>query len=559
MKLKVLTFVLSLYSALALQAANYYVDYSAGADTNAGTSTATAWKHCPGDPAATGTALAKTLAAGDTVFFKGGVSYVFTGANGISLKWNGTSGSPITYDGNSAGTWGTGRAKFTDNYSAKGITAFQPVSSGGGNLTFRNLEIGPIGGSATLPTDTGSAIAPKPGYGIVFSGRASNILIDSCYFHDLGYWFNAKPMGANSIDGCGVSSVDPLGITVSKCDFRRVSNATGFYSTATGLNGVTVSDCTFSDSIRWCIDLAVRSSGASMDNITVKGCTFFDYNQFDQSFWTGYGDWPHTDGIFFRADYPGGTWGNNIFFYNNLFYSSIPGAGGTASIYITEGPSAAVYNNLFVHQGKTRAISLAGGPMSGASAQKLYILNNTFLCNYVNQIDWGNSISPVASGPGSFLKVQNNIFYDSQTKSGNNFLAYSSSRDPAASFTWDYNLYRSMNQASWHPIINWAVIGEANLAALQGYGWETHGKTADPLFTFLDATETQPLLNNLRLQPTSPARGAGVNLTALGFPGLTKDRDGNNRPSSGAWDLGAHQYFVAVAPSNAVVLISLVP
>ncbi|HUW13791.1 MAG TPA: InlB B-repeat-containing protein, partial [Anaerolineae bacterium] len=84
----------------------YYVDFVGGADTNAGTSTLTAWKHCPGDANATGTAASTTLAAGNQVIFKGGVQY-----NGqIALMWSGTDGARIVYDGNSAGTWGTGKA-----------------------------------------------------------------------------------------------------------------------------------------------------------------------------------------------------------------------------------------------------------------------------------------------------------------------------------------------------------------------------------------------------------------------------------------------------------------
>src|SRR5579864_8226566 len=90
-------------------AASYFVDYAGGADANNGTSTNAAWKHCPGDPSATGTPASTNLAAGDTVFFKGGVTYVLTAAfspggntPGIALNWAGASGNPIVYDGNSA-------------------------------------------------------------------------------------------------------------------------------------------------------------------------------------------------------------------------------------------------------------------------------------------------------------------------------------------------------------------------------------------------------------------------------------------------------------------------
>src|SRR5689334_21657846 len=91
-----------------LMAATYYVDYDAGIDSNDGRSTSRAWKHCPGDPAAGAAAASSSLAPGDTVLFKGGVTYQFTSATGIALAWDGTPEGVITYDGNSAGTWGSG-------------------------------------------------------------------------------------------------------------------------------------------------------------------------------------------------------------------------------------------------------------------------------------------------------------------------------------------------------------------------------------------------------------------------------------------------------------------
>jgi len=86
--------------------ATYYIDFVGGSDTSSGTSTSTPWKHCPGDANATGVADACTPAAGDSLIFKGGVQY--DGA--ITLKSSGSVGNVITYDGNSAGTWGTGKA-----------------------------------------------------------------------------------------------------------------------------------------------------------------------------------------------------------------------------------------------------------------------------------------------------------------------------------------------------------------------------------------------------------------------------------------------------------------
>lgn len=110
-----------LFSVNSAQAATYYIDYAGGNDTNTGLSTGAAWKHVPGDANATSNALAKekTLSPGDTIIFKGGVTYYGKFHNYVG----GEAGSPITYDGNTAGTWGTGRAILS------GGAVFAPVGA----------------------------------------------------------------------------------------------------------------------------------------------------------------------------------------------------------------------------------------------------------------------------------------------------------------------------------------------------------------------------------------------------------------------------------------------
>src|SRR5688500_16760403 len=104
MRIVILGLLLLLAGGVRMNAASYFVDYAGGSDSNDGTIKNSPWKPCPGVPAASGVAGAFTLLPGDIVYFKGGVSYVLTGATGIALKWNGVSGNEITYDGNSDGS-----------------------------------------------------------------------------------------------------------------------------------------------------------------------------------------------------------------------------------------------------------------------------------------------------------------------------------------------------------------------------------------------------------------------------------------------------------------------
>lgn len=100
----VLSFLLSVAGSLC--ASTYYVDFDAGNDLRSGTSPEQSWKHSPGDTAAMGSSAAVKLQPGDTVLFKGGV--VYRGA--ITVTASGESDKAIVFDGNSAGTWGSGKA-----------------------------------------------------------------------------------------------------------------------------------------------------------------------------------------------------------------------------------------------------------------------------------------------------------------------------------------------------------------------------------------------------------------------------------------------------------------
>lgn len=283
--------ILSLLAMLTprLVAASYFVDYEGGADANTGTSMAFSWKHCPGDPAASGTAATAILAAGDTVFFKGGVTYIFTGASGIVLRWNGLKGSPITYDGNSAGTWGSGRSRFTDNYSGNSNTAF--ASSGDASyLAFKNLEIGAMGGAATLPIDLGSSAAAKFGGGIAFNGSVTGTAIDSCVFHDLGYTFSQRPMSVDSIAGNGVSFKNCNDLSLTNSTFSRMAVGIQMEG-ATSLSMLTIKNCTFSDAMVWSINLP---PSVSLYNGSVSGCVELINSQFDRLVWSGYGPSPRS-------------------------------------------------------------------------------------------------------------------------------------------------------------------------------------------------------------------------------------------------------------------------
>lgn len=113
----------------------YYVDFEGGSDANSGLSTGVAWKHCPGDTAATGVSAGTALVGGVKIIFKGGATYRGT----ISCNWSGSAGLPITYDGNTAGTFGTARAVFDGSETLGGWTQCTSSAEAGGNPNWANL------------------------------------------------------------------------------------------------------------------------------------------------------------------------------------------------------------------------------------------------------------------------------------------------------------------------------------------------------------------------------------------------------------------------------------
>ncbi|HTS17372.1 MAG TPA: right-handed parallel beta-helix repeat-containing protein, partial [Verrucomicrobiae bacterium] len=354
----------------------YYVDYAGGSDANVGTNPATAWQHCPGDSAAMAIPAATTLKAGSVVWFKQGVTYVFTGGTrgaawspGIQCYWSG-----VTYASTNAWTTatGAGKAQLTDNY-AQGYhyVAFWDYY-GASNLTFDTLNIGPMGGSATLPADTGSAIGPNEGDGIVFDCTAVNILVKNCDFHDCGYSFNQKPMSAGSIVGAGIVVLNTglSGMTVTNCTFGNSAGGLSIGYENAYSSGLKISSCTFTDGIMWGIDLHGEANACQLDNVTIDHNKFINWDvRFSTVNWTGYGEWPHCNAIFQRPGSQddvstGCNSSTNVNIHDNEVYDTEPGGSGTSGFWLaTAGGN--IYNNLFAISGSgTPALELSAGLQS---------------------------------------------------------------------------------------------------------------------------------------------------------------------------------------------------
>jgi hypothetical protein len=167
------------FSALS-SATTYYIDYSSGADTSAGTSKTAPWQHLPGMTGCTAKCSSTNPQPGDSFILKGGVTWpnaVFP----VMWTWSGTSGSPI-YVGVDQ-TWYSGSSWTRPIFDAGGTVIsgtyedFLIMSGGGGSYTtWDNIEWRNY-------TWTGSAYATAFICAGACSGSITNVTITNNYFH----------------------------------------------------------------------------------------------------------------------------------------------------------------------------------------------------------------------------------------------------------------------------------------------------------------------------------------------------------------------------------------
>jgi len=308
------------------RAGSFFVDYDNGSDFHKGTSIASAWRHCPGDGAAAPPVLLHPLHAGDTVFLKGGIVY-----NGsIAIFQSGTPGRSIVYDGNSAGTWGAGRAIIDGGNEL--LLGFQASGTGVRWITIRGFEIRNLKYVGVAPWESGK--------GILFE-NAQSVVVADCFIHDIGYWNND---GVVVPSGYGIVFKTSRECTVTLCEVARTGG--------TGIRFDGSRDCTISrneihQDITWGIDL--NGDGGECTGNSITGNTIHDLYQYDRGFWKGGGDPPHTDFIFIRKGsgyHPCRNIVEGNLCYNDIAFTDF---GGTAMTFLSFADSTVIRHNVFIN------------------------------------------------------------------------------------------------------------------------------------------------------------------------------------------------------------------
>lgn len=503
-------FLIVLFLSKPILAATYYIDFVGGNDSDNG-SISDPWKHCPGDSNATGNPSSISLVAGDTIIFKGGVQY----DGMITLYWSGSSDSErITYDGNSAGTFGSGRG-IIDGGDTRQYGFIS--TSARSYLTIQNLEI------RNIPYTTVGTTNPDGG--IVIGDISTNcvgIKVLNCYIWDIAYW---EPDGTNLQYGACVAINRMDNCLIDGNEFYKGSRwAVRMY----GAKNTTVSNNNIHDYFQWAIDVSSAGWQQNTDNI-IRDNTIHDIYQYDcktttlgavdEGYWEGPSctspDNPHTDFIFLRdagSELPPlRTIVERNLFYNDRDFESH--YDGTAMIYNSDTQDTVIRNNIFINPHSARVIH----DQDDSDGTKIY--NNTF---------YGRTVSPgtVLYLEGTNVTLKNNIIVSS-----NYNLQFANT---AIIDACENNLFVPVTRVAYYNSSAYTT-----LSSWQSIGFDLLGDSvaspSDVKFVSISGFGANSSSMDLSLQSDSPAIGLGANLSAT----FTDDYSGNTRSN---WDAGAYEY-----------------
>ena len=274
---------------------------------------------------------------------------------------------------------------------------------------------------------------------------------------------------------------------------------------------------------------------------------------------------------FFLGGTSGGSgWGDNKIHHNLVYLPRLVGYGmGDDGITLKSGLD--IYNNTFIAYicspayfgGSAAAQHQDGFQLSWGSYNRIY--NNT----YVNLANSSVFLEAAFAGV-SHCYVFNNVFCYSDANASTSTRAI----DTAGASGYAYsdiifanNLFIDYPSGTAFALrmgptssSSYSACVVANNVSINGGGYDTSGASvsspnlslgsASGLFTRYTALGGTNNDYHL-LASASSLRGQGINLTSYG---ITTDRDGNTRPTSGSWDIGPYQY--GAASTNPVIAVS---
>lgn len=392
---------------------------------------------------------------------------------------------------------------------------------------------GSVDNPITIYFEPGASLSRTNGR-LIYIGGLSNIMVDGGVNGIIENTATGTGMAysnaATLVDASGAANVAFKNLlfrnqyvhTTTNDVNANIAAAGGVYANGLGGSNYFIS-CTFSN-IGWCLNIL-----ASPTSMIVSNCSFYCYDHgvvpggtniaIVNSHFDTTANWDTTANAYHHdpIHYFGTTNVSSFIISGNIFTGNL-GKNNTAMIYLeTAPPNTLIYNNLFLQYPS----NYLNDGMVVDSGNNTRILNNTF----AGASGTYNSGGLVIGGHGSV--VANNLF-----TSLDNFVY-----QPNGSVSYSNNIYA--NQAAGGNA-GWATNG---MSFSTFAGWTNAMKEANSIYTNASLINLAGIL-----RPTSPAIGAGANLSGV----FKTDYAGNARPSTGPWDAGAYQTNTAMVfpPSN---------
>ncbi len=490
-------------ATLPVRTPTYYVDFAAGSDAADGKSQGAAWKHAPGDAAATGNAAAAKLAPGDVVLLKGGVEYDGT----IVVKASGSASKPIVLEGGAQQGWGSGSA-IVDGQDTRSLGI---GVQGASYVVVEGLEVRHFDktkGSTAVSVDGGD-----------HDEVVGNVI------HDVYYAKNPGGTSWEAQRGTGISVNNSPQTNVYANHVRDCGNA-GISISADGasVTGGTTA-CNEITNMNWGIVAALGDSkpGTHLAGLTISHNTIHDFDQYYVcSAW-------HRDGIFvFSRPDDASLTIDDVEIADNYFEDNTSAFGSTAWIYLEfECRNFKIHHNILNQSRSYYAIRILG---DGFQVAGNHLIADNVIANANGQGSAGIHIQE-----SSGAQIQGNIFYDDD-------VGYMITPDSMQGAAGDYNLFFRTGQGDAVAILDsgpaespgGGAAKKLNLAGMQAQGFEKHGLYGDPMWSAPFASiNTDP--SGFKPKAASPAVDHGVDLS------FTEDYAGTAIPQGASPDIGAFE------------------
>ena len=533
-------FCLWIVLACSLRAADYYVAQNAqGADTGANLADAhsAVWFNAAVNWSGTAGAQGK-ISPGDTVHLVG----VFTSS--LEFQGGGIAGKVITvfFEPGARFTntrWTSGYCIKVNSSLSQGVRDYITIDGGASGV------IGGVNGNPALAngiiesTECGTnKTYPNEGAAGIWLKNCSHAMVKNLVVRNM---YNRVKGPATVRAGEGIYCESPnnafTDLLIDNCIVTSCDTGIGT-DFALGSARYTITNCTVTD-INWGIDVGGRSTGATLQDLTVAGNLVGNYVNWDGTDDASWGAFHH-DGLFVRCqDNATDGFVRGVRVYGNKFIDGF-GEHATAAIYMNGGDMDAeieIFNNIF--------LALDSGPTNGLLTLAIAkgsarVANNTFV-----GAPSGYAIATMVSG--QFGGTNTKTYYVTNNVSLNCMLTYAGTMTAGAVLVQDYNIAGGTPAQGFYSYSTINSLGGYDFAAWRAAGRDVRGDNSNPM---LDA--------NYHLQTGSPAIGSGSNLSGY----FTTDSGGVARNVSGGWDMGAYCYVGTVAilaPTNAVIYITVNP